>query len=73
MTGRVLAAKIQRQACTSVEAARRGFSRLQRSVSVRCELELLLRTRLVIESHARGMPIVTERSIARLACSSADT
>jgi len=48
------------------------FSLLQRSVSVRCGAVVIIRTRLAIESHVRRMPIVVERSIACLACSSAD-
>jgi len=48
------------------------FSLLQRSVSVLRGAVVIIRTRLAIEFHARRMPIVVERSIACLACSSAD-
>jgi hypothetical protein len=60
------------QAHTSADAAEGIllFSSVQ-SLYV-AELQLSLRTRLAIETHARRMPIVVEPSIARLAYDSAD-
>ena len=63
-SGRTRIRRAERQAYTSSGAAGRDSS--LRSVSVRCGA-------VATEYHATRIPIVVERSIARLACGSADT